>query len=214
MKLGIETSSRNCSVALFSDSGLVDFLENSSDAYVHAEQLHKMIDQVMSRQKLSYQNLDSVVVGRGPGSYTGLRIGVACAKGLAFANHIPLYSISTLTLMALSQDSQDAFVVMDARRMEVFGAWWRGLVLGTPEPAIIDADWRLALKTDENIVVIGENASKLLPVLKEGDRAIDVLPSAKMMAHPEAKKYMQQEDLAYFEPQYVKAFIPTVSQKS
>jgi len=173
-----------------------------------------MIEEIMSRQGLSFQSLEKVLIGRGPGSYTGLRIGVACAKGLAFANQIPLYSISTLTLMALSQNCHDAFVVMDARRMEVFGAWWRGGVLGTPEPAIIDADWRLALNTDKNIVVIGENASKLLPVLKESDEVIDVLPSAKMMAHSDVVKYIQQEDLAYFEPQYVKAFIPTVSQKS
>jgi tRNA A37 threonylcarbamoyladenosine modification protein TsaB len=103
---------------------------------------------------------------------------------------------------------------MDARRMEVFGAWWRGGELETPEPVIIDADWRLALKTDENIVIIGENASKLLPLLKEGDKVIDVLPSAKMMAHPDVLKFIQQEDLAYFEPQYVKAFVPTVSNKS
>ncbi len=214
MTLGIETSSRNCSVSLFSSKGLVDSLENSSDAYVHAEHLHGMIEEIMSRQGLSFQSLEKVLIGRGPGSYTGLRIGVACAKGLAFANQIPLYSISTLTLMALSQNCHDAFVVMDARRMEVFSAWWRDGVLETPEPVIIDADWRLALKTDENIVVIGENATKLLPVLKESDEVIDVLPSAKMMAHSDVVKYIQQEDLAYFEPQYVKAFIPTVSQKS
>ncbi len=214
MKLGIETSSRNCSVALFSDKGLVDFLENSSDVYVHAESLHTMIDQIMSRQGVAYQDLEGIVIGRGPGSYTGLRIGVACAKGLAFANHLPLYSISTLTLMALDQDCSEAFVVMDARRMEVFGAWWKAGELNAPEPVVIDADWRDAIPTNARIVVVGENASKLSSVLKVDDLTIDLLPSAKMMAHSQVDRYTQLEDLAYFEPQYVKAFVPTVSKKS
>ncbi|MEY3598627.1 MAG: hypothetical protein RL521_1049 [Bacteroidota bacterium] len=215
MYLGIETSSKNCSVALWDSMGNVWSNEKESDAFVHAEQLHQMIEELLAQEGATFKQLERVVVGRGPGSYTGLRIGVSCAKGIAYSLGIPLYSISTLVLMGIAKNvlttPQDVLLVMDARRNEVYGSWFRDGVISEPA-AIIFEEGTLNVESNQ-VFIVGENATKLIPFLREGDKAVDVLPSAVWMANSSAEEFMLIEDVAYFEPQYVKPFVPTLSKK-
>ena len=217
MILGIETSTRNCSVVLWDNQSNFFLKEKSSSEFVHAEELHRMISGLISEAKVDWSMLESVVVGRGPGSYTGLRIGVSCAKGICFSLNIPLYSISSLTLMVLGNtlvyESQNVLSVMDARRMEVFGGRYQmGELIGQPE-ALVFEDPLLIAQFKDLEWVVGENASKLSSVLSENTGFIDAFPSAKEMMHKKASAFFRIEDLAYFEPEYVKPFIPTVSKK-
>jgi tRNA threonylcarbamoyladenosine biosynthesis protein TsaB len=215
MNLGIETSSKNCSVVLWDNVGNVWSEEQDNDSFVHAERLHEMIEALLNNAGVEFRQLTRVVVGRGPGSYTGLRIGVSCAKGIAYSLGIPLYSISSLILMGVEMNvlnaKRDVLLVMDARRNEVFGGWLRSGILSEPSPIVFDDSTLM----DENaaVLILGENASKLNSFLRHGDETCDVLPSAHAMANPKSEPWFKEEDLAYFEPQYVKAFVPTTSKK-
>jgi tRNA threonylcarbamoyladenosine biosynthesis protein TsaB len=216
MNLGIETSSKNCSIVLWDNHGNVWKDEQDNDSFVHAERLHEMIEALLQKANVDFKQLERVVVGRGPGSYTGLRIGVSCAKGVSYALGIPFYSISSLVLMGIEKDvsnsSHDALLVMDARRNEVFGAWMRSGVMSEPSPIVFDET--TLISEPRPVMIVGENATKLTPFLRDGDIAWDVLPSASIMANPLAWNWFKEEDLAYFEPEYVKAFVPTMAKKS
>ena len=122
--LCLETATTNCSVALSENGSVIALKEDRSSRYSHAEKLHPFIEEVLKETGTEASKLDAIAVSKGPGSYTGLRIGVSAAKGLCFALNIPLISIPTLTSMA-SQASVDCdYVVpmLDARRMEVYAA--------------------------------------------------------------------------------------------
>ncbi len=215
MNLGIETSSKNCSIVLWDDNGNVWSEEQDNDSFVHAERLHEMIDELLNKAGVAFDQLTRVVVGRGPGSYTGLRIGVSCAKGIAYSMGIPLYSISSLILMGVEMDvlnaKRDVLLVMDARRNEVFGGWLRSGTMSEPSPIVFDDS--TLMEENAPVLILGENASKLNSFLRHGDETCDVLPSAHAMANPKSEHWFKKEDLAYFEPQYVKAFVPTTSKK-
>ena len=98
--LNIETSTTNCSVSLSLDGNLVDIIEEDSSNYSHAENLHVFISKLLSSNKIKFEELSAVAVSRGPGSYTGLRIGVSAAKGICYGVDIPLISISSLKILA------------------------------------------------------------------------------------------------------------------
>ena len=98
--LYIETSTKNCSVAISSDYNLIAFKELNSENYSHSENLHVFINDILEQAKIDINDLNGVVIGKGPGSYTGLRIGTACAKGLCYSLEIPLISINSLEIMA------------------------------------------------------------------------------------------------------------------
>jgi len=217
MRLGIETATRNCSVVLWDNQGRLFLKEKASSEFVHAEELHAMITEVLQEARIDWSILSAVVVGRGPGSYTGLRIGVSCAKGICFSLGIPLYSISSLSLMVLAQpklmECSKVLAVMDARRMEVFGASYHfGKPISMPRPIVFEEEEEISHFLEMEFVV-GENASKLSSVLINNTSFVDVLPSAKDMAAQGADVFFELEDVAYFEPEYVKPFIPTVSKK-
>ena len=121
--LFIETSTKNCSVAISSDSKLIGFKEINSENFSHAENLHVFIKHLFKEAKIDIQNLSGVVIGKGPGSYTGLRIGTACAKGFCYSLDIPLMSINSLEIMAqeITVESNQLLIPMiDARRLEVY----------------------------------------------------------------------------------------------
>ena len=122
--LNIETSTTNCSVALSVDGKLTVLKEDNSLNYSHAERLHVYIDSVLSSAGVKRSDLNAVAVSKGPGSYTGLRIGVSAAKGLCFALGIPLVSVPTLEVLAHKAEAKSGFIVpmLDARRMEVYSA--------------------------------------------------------------------------------------------
>ena len=124
--LNLETSSTNCSVCLAKDGVILAMKELNSENYSHAEKLHVFIEEVMMEATLKMADLEAIAVSKGPGSYTGLRIGVSAAKGLCYALGVPLISISTLKSMAsqLKGINKDDVIipVLDARRMEVYSA--------------------------------------------------------------------------------------------
>ena len=122
--LHIETATTNCSVSLAESGQLLYLKEHASAQYSHAEELHLFIKQMMNEVGKSFEELKAVAVSKGPGSYTGLRIGVSAAKGLCYALDIPLISVSTLESLARQKKGQEGYIipVLDARRMAVYSA--------------------------------------------------------------------------------------------
>jgi len=217
--LNIETATRNCSVAIAKDGEMLALREIATENYSHAEKLHIFIADVFREAGFSFNDLSAVAVSKGPGSYTGLRIGVSAAKGFCFALGIPLISVDTLEVLARqagnlqSSDHECVIVPMiDARRMEVYSAVFnRDLepVRGV-SAEIITGDSFSGIGGE--IHIIGDCQPKIQPVLKRANFIYhpDVLyPSAKEMVGLSFAKFNSQsfEDLAYFEPFYLKDFI-------
>src|SRR5690606_27706945 len=140
--LNIETATKNCSVSLSKNGQTVAIKEVSEEQFSHAEKLHLFIKEVLAVEGISLENLNAVAVSKGPGSYTGLRIGVSAAKGLCYALNIPLIAIDTLAVLAekISVDSGIIVPMIDARRMEVFTQMFRGdyAPLSVAEALIVD----------------------------------------------------------------------------
>lgn len=122
--LCLETATTNCSVAIAVDGKIIALREENNQKFSHAEKLHVFIDEVLKKAKIDNKQLNAIAVSKGPGSYTGLRIGVSAAKGLCFALDIPLISTLTLEVIAqqVQQDTRYIIPMIDARRMEVYSA--------------------------------------------------------------------------------------------
>ena len=122
--LNLETATTNCSVSIAMEGKTIALLEDNSPKYSHAEKLHLFIERSLKEANIQSADLNAVAVSKGPGSYTGLRIGVSAAKGLCYALDIPLISINTLSSMAHSVKIDDGYIIplLDARRMEVYAA--------------------------------------------------------------------------------------------
>ena len=122
--LHIETATKTCSVALSVDSNLVDTIETHSEQYIHGEKLTLFIQNILEKNSISFDQLSALSISSGPGSYTGLRIGAATAKGICFAKNIPLIAIDTLdafeSCARSSYPNNTLCVMLDARRMEVY----------------------------------------------------------------------------------------------
>ena len=119
--LNIETSSTNCSVCLSNKGQLIDCLEKDSPSYSHSQKLHSFIAELMDRNKIKFKDLNAVSVGIGPGSYTGLRIGLSASKGICYALNIPLISVSSLENLITNIDFNGLLIpTIDARRNEVY----------------------------------------------------------------------------------------------
>ena len=212
--LCIETASTNCSVAIGSNSEVLAVKEDNSKQYSHAERLHVFIKEILSENNLSLQDLDAVAVSKGPGSYTGLRIGVSAAKGLCFSLKIPLISVGTLTALSHQVKEKETVVSMlDARRMEVYSAVFnanREQVVPT-SAKILDADSYEKFLAQGKVYFIGSGVKKFSEICTH-ENAIFIenkLPSAREMVPLAAEKYKisNTEDVAYFEPYYLKDFI-------
>ena len=212
--LCLETSSTNCSVAIATDAGMLAIKEDKSNNYSHAEKLHVYIEEVLKENQLKASELDAIAISKGPGSYTGLRIGVSAAKGLCFSLDIPLISISTLRSLARQIVDEDALIIplLDARRMEVYSAVFNQDYeqLRETRAEILEADIYTEYLEKGKVVFIGSGVEKFKAicnhpnaVFKEGN-----LPSAKEMCLPALDKYKisDTEDVAYFEPYYLKDF--------
>jgi tRNA threonylcarbamoyladenosine biosynthesis protein TsaB len=216
--LCIETSAHNCSVAVFDDSKCVGLREDTSGTYMHSASLHTFIETSLKDAGISVKQLDAIAVSAGPGSYTGLRIGVAAAKGLAFALNIPLLSVDTLTMMASKAISQhagsDIYIPMiDARRMEVYMAQYdaQGNPISPVEAVVPDEALFQSFKG--SIVFCGDGCSKFIQ-WSQPNMVFDagLIPSAQWMGEIAFSRWKDQkvEDLAYFEPFYLKYFIPGI----
>ncbi|WP_438972268.1 tRNA (adenosine(37)-N6)-threonylcarbamoyltransferase complex dimerization subunit type 1 TsaB [Polaribacter sp.] len=219
--LNIETSTKNCSVSIANKGEVIAIKELNNGNYSHAEVLHPYIEAVFKQANLSFDNLDAVAVSKGPGSYTGLRIGVSAAKGLCFAFDKPLISIDTLQSLANAAKITEGVIVpmIDARRMEVYSAIYdtnysslRGI-----EAEIIHKDSFVTYLDRGSVTFLGDGALKCKEVITHRNAIFlsDYFPSSKEMAVLSYEKYKKNtiEDVAYFEPFYLKDFIVTPQKK-
>ncbi len=219
--LNIETATKNCSVSIAEKGKTISLKEFNDGGYSHAEKLHQFIKEVVEESGKKLSDVNAVAVSKGPGSYTGLRIGVSAAKGLCFALDIPLISVETLKVLSKSIDVEDGFVIplLDARRMEVYSQVFNAenLELEEVKAEIID-NTSFKDYLDKNAVYfLGDGAEKCKAFIKHiNANFIDnCFPSAKEMSELSYLKFKKNdlEDVAYFEPFYLKDFVVTKSKK-
>ena len=214
--LNIETSTKACSVAIHNDGKLLNCKESVTEEFSHSEKLLLFISDVMNESRISFSQLNAVAVSMGPGSYTGLRIGVSTAKGLCYALDIPLISVSTLQAMAygmLSVSKADLFCPMiDARRMEVYSAFFDSdnIMVRKIQADIVDgSSYDFELK--KKVIFFGDGSDKLKDVIKHKNAIFqsDFYPSAEFIGVLSYNKFVESnfEDVAYFEPYYLKDFV-------
>ena len=212
----METATTNCSVALCEDANVIALKEDKSKGYSHAEKLHVFIDEILKESDLKINNLDAVAISKGPGSYTGLRIGVSAAKGLCFAQDIPLISVPTLSALAKQIDPKEGeqiIPMLDARRMEVYSAVFDSAfnqIRDTKAEVLSGESFQEELAKGK-VYFIGNGVAKFREICEHPNAEFieDRLPSAKEMCSIAYDKYKISdiEDVAYFEPYYLKDFV-------
>lgn len=216
--LHIETATKVCSVALSENGKLKGLKEIEEDGFAHGEKLTILIQELLQERKISAKDLNAVSVSSGPGSYTGLRIGVSTAKGICYAMQIPLISVDALTALAAiaaKKYDQNICAVIDARRMEVYNLISSKDMKPLKEISadIITED---SYQDFEPFVVCGDGADKLQDVWAERNCTFDlgIRSSAVGQVEIAYDKFVNEqfEDLAYWEPFYLKDFI--VARKS
>lgn len=212
--LNIETATRNCSVSLAKNGVTIACREIAEQGYSHAENLHVFIEDVLQIASIKPNNLQAVAVSCGPGSYTGLRIGVSAAKGLCYALQIPLISVETHKILAQKVSLKNGLIVpmIDARRMEVYSAVFdsdKNQIRETTAEVLSENSFDEYLQT---LYFVGDSNLKAKTILtKPNFIFIDdiVYPSANDMSSISYQKYIDNhfEDVAYFEPFYLKDFL-------
>tara|TARA_R110001592_G_scaffold82034_1_gene243150 strand:- start:2393 stop:3079 length:687 start_codon:yes stop_codon:yes gene_type:complete len=219
--LNIETATKNCSVSIADKGKILAIKELNNGNYSHAEVLHPFIVDVLREANITSDYIDAVAVSKGPGSYTGLRIGVSAAKGLCFAFDKPLISIDTLTSLSHSITIDNGFIVpmIDARRMEVYAAVFNEkneLIREIKADIIDESSFSEYLKISK-VYFLGDGAQKCKEtILHENAVFVDnKFPSAKEMAQLSYDKYKISdiENVAYFEPFYLKDFVVIPEKK-
>lgn len=228
--LCIETGTDICSVAIARDGELIS-LRESDEGRDHARQVAVFVDELLKENDLRPEELDAVAVGKGPGSYTGLRIGVSFAKGLCYGIQKPLVAIGSLDALTevaredyeagiLDIDGWDEAVLcpmVDARRMEVYTQRFtsRGEALSEVSAEVITTESFAVERVLEHPFVIFGNGAKKCEEVLSGATWVQVAPSARGLVRlaEEAFEKGQFEDLAYFEPFYLKDFVVTTSKK-
>ncbi len=218
--LNIETATKNCSVSLAKDGVTILCKEFAEEGYSHAERLHVFIEEIFKESGLSLKDLSAVAVSQGPGSYTGLRIGVSAAKGLCYALNIPLIAMDTLEILASQAHIERGLIIpmIDARRMEVYSAIFDSNLEKKREvlAQIIDEDSFNELQ--EDLYFVGDCAFKCKDTLHKSNHVFLenlIYPSAKEMSFLSFKKFKTNDfvDVAYFEPLYLKDFMVTTPKK-
>ncbi len=219
--LNFETATKNCSVSISKSGELIALQELNTGGYSHAEKLHVFIEDVLKKAGISFSDLSAVCVGKGPGSYTGLRIGVSAAKGICFALDIPMIAVETLAILVKQISITEGFIIpmLDARRLEVYSA-------------VFDKDYRQIRATEAQIIdehsfsdylekgkvyFVGDGAEKCKELITHENAIFidNAFPSANEMISISDKKFEKKEfeDVAYFEPFYLKDFVGTKSKK-
>ena len=209
--LNIETSSKNCSVSLLKEDKIINLIEQEDDSYRHSELLTSFIDQILSKEKIKPENLSAVAIAKGPGSFTGLRIGFSVAKGICFPYKTPIIGINSLEILARSykpkkdeyilsliNDKNDSFysMVLDSDYNEV----------EKPSIEVIDKNY-ISRYEKLNPLVIVCNTRSIKEIINEKSVKIEVNSiSAKHMESMSKQNFDKKnfEDLAYFEPMYIK----------
>ena len=221
--LHIETSSKNCSVAISDGEELLCLCEEVSENYKQSESLHTFVQWALEGAKITLQDLDAISLGKGPGSYTGLRIGASSAKGFCFGLEIPLIAVNSLETMIepfLNKGYDLIIPLIDARRMEVYCANFDGKsgeMLTETEAKILDGS-SFQEFDDKKIIFVGDGAKKAKEILQLSTAEFDdtIFPSAKYLIKKASDKFNKKEfeDVAYFEPFYLKDFQGVKKKKS
>lgn len=233
----IETSTALCSAAICEDGAIKSYRESSAPK-AHASLTAVFIKEMLDEINLEMSDIDAVCVSMGPGSYTGLRVGVSTAKGLCFGAGKPMLAVGTLDILVeqarleqtiTANDAQgneitrhfDDFKyivpMIDARRMEVYSAVYnsQGRVSET-QPVIVDENSFIELLSEGPVLFIGDGAGKCAGVIKHPDAAfLQCFPKASSMGKPATEEFHSKNfrDVAYFEPFYLKEFVATTSKK-
>lgn len=212
--LNIETSTRNCSVSVSQNGNTIACKEIAKEGFSHAEKLHVFIEEILKENSINFEDLSAIAVSQGPGSYTGLRIGVSAAKGFCYALNIPLIAVDTLEILAskLFIENGVKITMIDARRMECFTAIFdeKNAKIRETQAQIIDKD--SFANIDQKIHLVGDGINKCKELLT-GEKFIFhdniIFPSAAEMGMLAYEKYKKSDtvDVAYFEPFYLKDFI-------
>jgi tRNA threonylcarbamoyladenosine biosynthesis protein TsaB len=230
MIICLETATNLCSVALCNSAGVVS-LRESNESKSHASMLTIFIEEILKENGIRAHDLNAIAVSKGPGSYTGLRIGVSVAKGIAYAASIPLIGIETTLSMfwgisgsrekIQESDTNTLFCPMlDARRMEVYYAIYdaSGKTVKEISAEIINEDSFINIPESHNIVFFGDGAEKCKDVIKQTNAkfADDFRISASFMHKPVFQSFNNHhfEDVAYFEPLYLKDFLTSKPRKN
>lgn len=222
----IETSTALCSTALAVDGKVVCYKESTTPR-AQASLTAPFVKEMLDENNLTVKDCDAVCVSAGPGSFTGLRVGVSTAKGLCFSAGVPLLSVGTLDTLVwqaidgglLPEGCRYIIPMIDARRMEVYTALFSadGRRLGEVEPRIVDASSYADILAEGPVLFIGDGAEKCKTVI-DSPKAffVQACPRADAMLHPALSAYDNGDfkDTAYFEPFYLKDFVATVSKKN
>ena len=218
----IETSTALCSAAL-AENGVVTAYRESSAPKAHASLTAVFVQEILNERGLTIADCDAICVSKGPGSYTGLRVGVSTAKGLCFGSGKPLLAVGTLdTLVAQAHSAIPSpyhFIIpmIDARRMEVYSAVFQhNTQITETAPVIVDENSFAEYLEQGPCLFIGDGAGKCADVIKHPNAHFcQCNPKASAMLSPAMEAYKEKrfEDVAYFEPFYLKEFVATVSKK-
>ena len=220
----IETSTALCSAAISEDGKITAYRESSAPK-AHASLTAVFIQEMLEETGLGISDCDAVCVSMGPGSYTGLRVGVSTAKGLCFGSGKPLIAVGTLdTLVAQAASEAEGtsyrhiIPMIDARRMEVYSAVFSpdGRQITETAPVIVDENSFAQYLEEGDVLFIGDGAGKCADVITHPNaHFIQCNPKASSMAQPASAAYKEKrfKDVAYFEPFYLKEFVATVSRK-
>ncbi len=229
--LNIETSTNVCSVSLTGETDAVLSLRENHDDKSHSALLAIFVEEVMNESGFSFKDLSAVSVSMGPGSYTGLRIGVSTAKGICYARSIPLIAVNSLDIITrgfmenhlpgIRRDLKNPILcpMIDARRMEVYTALYdcNGNRIKETSAEIIDENSFGALLKENSICFFGNGAEKCRNTIHSENAFFipDVYPTAAVMGKLSLAAFQGDkfEDLAYFEPFYLKDFVGTVVKK-
>lgn len=221
--LYLETSSKNCSVAISDHEKLLCLCEEVSENYKQSESLHTFVEWALEGAGISMKDIEAVSLGKGPGSYTGLRIGAASAKGFCYGLKVPLVAVNSMESMIepfLGHNYDYIVPLIDARRMEVYTAVYDGITgkeISATEAKILD-ETSFEEFRDKKVIFVGDGAQKAKEILNLPDAEFreDIYPSAQYLIRKTLEKIDQKEleDIAYFEPFYLKDFHGVKKKKS
>ena len=221
--LYLETSSKNCSVAVSDNEKLLCVCEEVSENYKQSESLHTYVEWALEGAGISLKEIEAVSLGKGPGSYTGLRIGAASAKGFCYGLKVPLVAVNSLESMIepfLGSNYDFVVPLVDARRMEVYTAVYdahTGKEVSPTEAKILDGTSFEEFR-DKKVLFVGDGAKKAKEILNLPDAVFNenVYPSSQYLIRKTLEKIENREfeDMAYFEPFYLKDFHGVKKKKS
>ncbi len=218
--LHLETSTKVCSVALSNQGVLVDYITETSESFMHSERLNVLIQEILDRNSWTFSDLQAIAVSCGPGSYTGLRIGVSTAKGLCFALAIPLIAVDALLSLAQFCKESDISIpinalflsMIDARRMEAFTALYDSNMYAVKPIAadIFDENYLQEIDSNIPLYLVGDAQEKCKSLWSHRGNFhfTEIQADARGQIRVAFEKFQNQmfEDLVYFEPYYLKDF--------